>query len=210
MRIRVAGSAEVVPVFGILRGGMLIPGPAHAELRTVPAADCETVDARPSALWREHDGELVFAEFFEAYFTENLTNSAPREKFVAESYSELFDREFPRDGLSAPKYYGDGLVMCPHCGRISRPLSYLGVIRCNDVKCRMELNNPFYDPEHLKESIEWGRLSHLAEFRGQYYCVKMERYYPAPPSCMKIFYERCSEYLREWWRVHRPRRGQEK
>ena len=210
MRIRVNDSAEVVPVFGMLHSGVLIPGPNHAGLRTVPAADCETVDARPSALWCARDGEVAFSEFFEAYFTVNLANSAPREKFVAESYFELFDREFPRDDLPSPKYYGDGLIMCPSCGRISRPLSRLGMIRCNDRECRLTMNNPFYDPEHLKESIEWGRLSYLAEFREQYYCVKMERYYPAPPSSMKILYERCSEYIREWWRVHRPRRGQEK
>ena len=194
----------------MLRGGLLISGKDHAGVHIAAAAECEVVDARPSALWEECDGERAFAEFFEVYFSKNLTVGAPREKFVVQSYFELFDREFPRDDLEIPKYYGEGLVMCPRCGRIFRPLSYLGVIRCNDLKCRLEMNDPFYDPKRVKESIEWGRLSYLAECRGQYYCVKTERYYPAPPSCAKVFYERFSEYLREWWRRHRPRRGQEK
>ena len=194
----------------MLRGGLLISGRSHTELRTVSAAGCDVVDARPSAFWIERDGERAFAEFFEAYFRENLTGGAPREKFVVQSYFELFDREFPRDDSGSPKYYGDGLVMCPRCARIFRPLSYLGVIRCNDHACRSELNNPFYDPKRIKESIEWGRLSHLLEYRNLYYCAKMGRYYPTPPSGVKIFYERVSEYIREWWRIHRPRRGQEK
>ena len=209
MRVKVSGG-EIVPVFGTLHGDLLIPGTEHAELRTVAAADCEIVDPKPSALWAERDDERAFAEFFETYFLENLDNGAPRETFVVQSYFQLFDREFPREELRSPKYYGDGLIMCPRCGRISRPLSYLGVICCNERTCRMEMNNPFYDPELVNKSIEWGLLSHLAEHRDRYYCVKMERYYPAPPSRMKILRERCSEYLREWWRVHRPRHGQEK
>lgn len=210
MRIRVNGSAEIVPVFGMLRGGLLISGSSRAELRTVAADRCEVVDARPSALWSERDGERAFAEFFEAYFTVNLADGAPREKFVVQSYFKLFDREFPRDDLQLPKYHGNGLVMCPRCGRIFRPLSRLGVIRCNDRECRLEMNDPFYDPERLEESIEWGRLSHLAEYREQYYCAKTERYYPAPPSRVKVFWERFSESFREWRERHRPRRGQEK
>ena len=209
MRVRIHGSDEIVPVFGTLRGGLLISGPDRAELRPV-AAEYEIVDARPSALWSERDGERAFAEFFEAYFAENLASGAPREKFVVQSYFELFDREFPRNDLELPKYYGDGLVMCPRCGRISRPLSFLGVIRCNDLKCRLEMNNPFYDPEQLEDSIEWGRLSYLSECREQYYCAKMDRYYPAPPSILKVFGERLSEGFREWRQRHRPRRGQEK
>ena len=210
MRIKAHGSDDVIPVFGVLRDGLLTSGKDDAELLTFSAADCEVIDARPSALWIERGGERAFAEFFEAHFRENLINGAPREKFVVQSYSVLFGREYPRDDLEVPKYYGDGLVMCPRCGRIFRSLSRLGVIRCNDRACRLEINNPFYDPERIKESIEWGRLSHLIENRDRYYCAQMERYYPVPPSGAKIFYERLSEYLRKWWRKHRPRRGQER
>ena len=210
MRITIRGSDEIVPVFGMLRDGLLISGEDHAELRVVSAAECTVVDSRPSALWIERGGESAFSEYFETYFRKNLAHGAPRERFVVQSYFELFDREFARDDLGLPKDYGDGLVMCPRCGRIFRPLSYLGVIRCNDRACRLEMNDPFYDPERIKESIEWGRLTHLVEFRNQYFCAKMERYYPARPSFLKILHERLSEYLREWWRVHRPRRGQEK
>ena len=63
----------------MLRGGLLVSRSDCAELRTVPAAECEVVDSQPSALWIERDGERAFAESFETYFRENLTNGAPRE-----------------------------------------------------------------------------------------------------------------------------------
>ena len=210
MRILVRGSEEIFPVFGVLRGGALIFDRREEIFRVVPAADQEIVDGRSSSFWCENDGGSAFPEFFERYFRENLASGAPREKFVAESYHELFDREFPRDDLEKPKYYGKGLVRCPRCGRIFRPLSFLGTIRCNDRECRLEMNNPFYDPERLKESIEWGRLTHLAEFRDRCYCVKTQRYYPAPPSRTALFAERFSEWFREWRKRHRRRRGYER
>ena len=210
MKILVRGSEDVFPVFGLLRGGALTFDRREMVFRIVPAADHEVVDGRSSSFWYGRDGETTFAEFFEKYFRENLANGAPREKFVAESYHELFDREFPRDEQETPKYYGNGLVSCPRCGRIFRPLSFLGTIRCNDRDCRMEMNNPFYDPERLKESIEWSRLTYLAECRDRYYCVKTQRYYPIPPSRAALFAERVSEWFREWRKRRRNRRGREK
>ena len=201
---------DTEPAFGILDGGVLILDRHDAVFRVVVPDMYRIIDERRSNFWEERNGKFAFAEFFETYFSENLTNGAPREKFVVQSYFELFDREFPRDDLEIPKYYGDGLVSCPRCGRIFRPLSCLGAIRCNDPACGMEMNNPFYDTARSKESIEWKRLSHLAEYRTQYYCAKTERYHPAPPSRLKVFCERLSESFREWREKHRPRRGQEK
>ena len=210
MRIKAPGFDEIVPVFGMLRGGALIFDRRNGTFRVVDSKECEVVDDRRSSFWIGHDGERAFAEFFERYFGENLAHGAPREKFIAESYHELFDREFPRDELDTPKYYGNGLARCPRCGRIFRPLSHLGVIRCNDRNCRMAMNNPFHDPERLKESIEWGRLTHLSECRELYYCAKTQRYYSAPPGRMALLRERLGEWFAEWRRKHRRRRGQEK
>ena len=205
MRITVGDSGKIEPVFGELSGVLLVPTSDGRGFARVAAGICVVVDGRRSALWVERDREWAFAEFFETHFLENLANGAPRERFVVESYGELFGREFPRDNLELPKYYGDGLVRCPRCGRISRPLSYLGVIRCNDRDCRMDMNNPFYDRERIRESIEWGRLSYLAEYRDQYYCLKMERYYPAPPGRLAIYREKLSEWFRDWRRRRRGR-----
>ena len=187
-------------MFGMLRAGALVFDPTGGSFRTVAADDYEVVDGRKSSFWIESGGETAFAEFFERYFFENLANQAPREKFIAESCLELFDREFPRDELDTPKYYGNGLVSCPKCGKIFRPLSFLGVIRCTDRDCRLLMNNPFYDPERLKESIEWGRLEHLSECREQYFCAKTQRCYPAPPSRAALLAERLSERFRKWRR----------
>ena len=205
MRITVGDSEKIEPVFGELSGALLILTPDGRGFTRVPAESCVIVDGRRSALWIERGREWAFAEFFETYFSENLANGAPREKFIVESCGELFSREFPRDDLELPKYYGDGLVRCPRCGRIFRPLSYLGVIRCNDRDCRMDMNNPFYDCERIRESIEWGRLSYLAEYRDRYYCSKMERYYPAPPGRLAICREKLAEWFREWRLRHRRR-----
>ena len=210
MRIKIRGSEDILPVFGLLGGGALTFDRRETIFRILPAADYEVVDGRSSAFWCELEGGSAFAEFFEKHFRENLANGAPREKFVAESYLELFDREFPHDDLETPKYYGNGLVRCPQCGRIFRPLSFLGTIRCNDRDCRMEMNNPFYAPERLKESIEWGRLTYLVECRDRYYCVKTQRYYPVPPSRAALFAERVSEWFREWRKRRRRQTGHEK
>ena len=104
----------------MLRSGALVFDPTGGGFRTVAADDYEVVDGRKSSFWIESGGETAFAEFFERYFMENLANQAPREKFIVESCLELFDREFPRDELETPKYYGDGLVRCPHCGNQNR------------------------------------------------------------------------------------------
>ena len=210
MRIRLGGSDEVTPVFGALHCGLLIPAGEGGALRVVPEAECTIVDGERSVFWAERNGEFAFEEFFEPWFSHNLDNGAPRETFVIESYRVLFDREFPRADLKEPKYCGNGLVMCPHCGGISRPLSFLGVIRCTDPRCRAFFNNPFYDLERIRESIEWGRLSHLSEYRGQYYCPPMRRYYPAPPGQWALIRERLSGWFRELLHRCRPRRGQEK
>lgn len=210
MKVKLRDTAGIEPVFGILHDGVLIFPKNCGGLRTVPFESCEIVDDRKSALWMMRDGESAFAEFFEAYFSVNLGNRAPREMFVAASCRELFRREFPCDDLETPKYHGNDLVSCPHCGRIFRPLSFLGVICCNDNCCRRDMNNPFYDPARIRDSIEWGRLVHLAEYRGQYYCPKNRRYYTRPPSVAALLYERLIERLREWRRRHHWRRGQEK
>lgn len=210
VKIKLRYTAEIEPVFGMLRGGLLIFPQTGGGLRTIATEACEIVDDRKSALWVTRNGEAAFAEFFEAYFSVNLESGAPRERFVAASYRELFRREFPGAELETPKYHGDGLVRCPHCGRIFRPLSFLGVVCCNDRSCLLDMNNPFYAPERIKESIEWGRLTHLAEYRGKYYCPKTQRYYPQPPSGATLLYEMFVERFREWRRRHRRRRGQEK
>lgn len=199
----------VEPVFGLLHGGALLIWES-GRLRSVAAAECEIVDGRRSTLWTDRNGDAAFVEFFEAYFTENLNNRAPRERFVAESYRELFLREFPCVEAETPKYYGDGLIRCPRCGRIFRPLSHLGMVRCNDSACHLDMNNPFYDPEQIKGSIEWKRLAHLAEYRGQYYCPKTQRYYPNVPSRLALLREALSEWFSEWRRCHHRRRGQER
>ena len=207
MKIKLRDTAEIEPVFGMQNGGLLI-FPQNGVLRTVAPGECEIVDDRKSALWTDRDGETAFAEFFETYFQVNLGNGAPRERFIAISYRELFRREFPCGDLEVPKYHGDGLVRCPHCGRIFRPLSFLGVIRCNDRNCLRNMNNPFYDPERIKKSIEWRRLSHLAECSEQYFCPKTQRYYPRPPSGTALLYERLVERFREWRRRRHRRPGQ--
>jgi len=194
IRIRDGG---IEPAFGIFDDSVLIFDRHNTVFRLVGADEHRLVDDRHSACWSERDGKLAFAEFFETYFTENLAGGAPREKFVAEGYFELFEREFPDPDAKIPQYYGDGLVRCPRCGRIFRPLSYLGQIKCNDRGCGMEMNNPFYAPERLKESIEWKRLSHLAEYADQYYCAANRRYYPARPSRTALLVERACEWFRE-------------
>ena len=210
MKAAIRDTGDIEPVFGILHDGLLLFLKNGGGLRTVAAADCEIIDGRRSALWADRNGESAFAEFFESYFRENLDSGAPRETFVAESYHELFRREFPCGEAETPKYYGKGLVRCPYCGRIFRPLSHLGMIRCSDSGCRRDMNNPFYDPERIKDSIEWGRLTYLAEHRDQYYCPKTQRYYPAPPSAAALLYEALREWFREWRLRHHRRRGQEK
>lgn len=209
MKVKFNGASDMEPVFGILRGGSLLIW-ADGGLRSVAANECEIVDDRKSALWMYRDGDSAFAEFFEPYFRENLSNGAPRERFVAESYRELLLREFPRDDAETPKYYGNGLIRCPRCGRIFRPLSLLGMVRCNDRACRLDMNNPFYDPARIRESIEWKRLAHLTEYRARYYCPKTQRYYPAVPSRAELLREVLVEWFREWRKRHHRRRGQEK
>ena len=202
MKIKIRDTADIEPVLGVLRNGWLVFPEKGGALRLVGAGDGEVVDTRKSALWITRDGGSAFAEFFEVYFSVNMSNGAPRERFIAASYRELFLREFPCDELKTPEYHGNGLVRCPHCGRIFRPLSFLGVIRCNDRECLRDMNNPFYDPARIKESIEWGRLNHLAEYRGLYYCPKTQRYYPKPPSWAALLCELFAEWVRD------RRRGQ--
>lgn len=194
MLIEFEGKTE--PVFGI-RGeaALIFPADNTWEYRAVGAG--KIVDSASSGLWVEGDGLSAFPEFFETYFRENLANGAPRELFVVESYRELFYREFPRVALPTPKYCADGLVMCPKCARIFRPLSYLGIVRCNDPKCRIEMNNPLYDRELLRESIEWKRLNYMSEFGNRCYCVKTRRYYPHPPGKWELLREKIAEWLAE-------------
>lgn len=206
MRIDADGFAEIEPVFGILSGGALVLDPSAGVFRTIPADSYRMVDDRASAWWAERDGGFAFPEFFEPYFTENLAHKAPRECFVVECWRELFDREHPRDDLPRPEYFGRGLVMCPVCGTIFEPLSFLGVVRCTGRECRAEMNNPFYDREHLNESIEWKRLSHLVEHRNRYFCVKTRKYYPVPPTNWSLFCEALSERLKEMRRRREERR----
>lgn len=196
----------IAPVFGILDDGMLVLDRQNVRFRLIPLDEPRTIDVRSSALWIEHGGQRAFPEFFETYFSQNLIQGAPRETFVAKSYFELFDREFPRDDLAFPKYYGDGLVRCACCGRIFRPLSFLGTIRCNAPDCRSEMNNPFYDSAMIRESVEWKRLSCLSDHAGQCYCTKTMRYYSSPPGRVALI----KEYLMEWvdkWLDRRQRHG---
>ena len=207
MRINADGSAGIEPVFGMLRGGALVFDRNAGIFRTVAMDKYKAVDDRTSSFWVKRDGQSAFPEFFEPYFSENLACKAPRELYIAEGYRELFDREYPREGLMLPKYYGRGLVMCPVCGTIFEPLSFLGVVYCTGRECRLAMNNPFYDPERLRESIEYRKIQgYRSEHANRYYCVKTQRYYPSPPTRWDLLREALAEYLNDLRRRRREKR----
>ena len=176
----------LAPVFGVLANGALLLETNGCIIRH-SASDLRDhgvrmVDARKSAFWEPRGEDWAFPEWFEPYFGENLANGAAWETLIVRYYRDLLLREFPRDGLAMPKYYGKGLIRCPRCGRSFEPLSFLGVVRCNGFRCRWAMNNPFYDPERLRESCEWGRIAHELPGPAGYYHAPNGRYYPSPPN----------------------------
>ena len=216
MLIEKTSLSEPVPVFGIREnGGLLLE--TGEELRysdhNEQKTDWRIIDRRKSAFWENRGGEWAFPEWFRPYFGINLANGAAWETRIVKYYRELFLREYPRDDLASPEYYGRGLIRCPKCGRIFEPLSFLGVVRCNGYRCRLEMNNPFYDPERLKESCEWGRLEYELPGPNGYYYVKTQRYYPAPPTVFGLGREWLVRWLEEYrktrrrklWRQYRRR-----
>jgi len=213
MLIAFSGDADkrLAPVFGMRDDGALLVESA-AGLRYLPPNDgnFEVVDGRRSEFWVRGADGWAFPEWSVPYFGENLANGAEREAAVVKCYRELFLREFPRAGLELPKYHGNGLIRCPRCGRIFEPLSFLGWVRCNGFRCRLEMNNPFYDPARLRESCEWGQLEYaLAAGQGGYYHAETRRYYPRPPTRRDLWCGQIVSWLDEFRRRRRHRRWQE-
>ena len=182
------------PVFGVLENGRLLTEKDGGLNPSVPDVKdhhgWRVIDGRDSAFWENHGGARAFPEWFKPYFNENLVNGAAWEALIVRYYRDLFLREFPRDGLVMPEYYGRGLIRCPQCGRCCEPLSFLGVVRCNGSRCRLEMNNPFYNPARLRESCEWGRIGHELPGPAGYYHAKNGRYYPSPPDILDLVRER--------------------
>ena len=201
MRINADCFAGTEPVFGMLRDGALVFDRNASVLRVIAANKYKVADGRASTFWVEHDGQSAFPEFFEPYFNENLACEAPRERYIADGCRELFDREYPREELKAPKYFGRGLIMCPVCGTIFEPLSFLGIVYCTGRECRFAMNNPFYDPERLRESIEYRKLEgYMLDYANRCYCVKTQRYYPAPPTRWDLWREALAKRYDDWRR----------
>jgi|GEM_PF-6309111 len=211
MLILRAGDAEkrLEPVFGIRDDGALLIGSGDG-VYCIPGRSGVTVaDGRRSALWKRGVDGWAFPEWFIPYFWENLKNGAERERAIVVCYRELLLREFPRADLALPRYSGSGMIRCPRCGRIFEPLSFLGVVRCNGYRCHLEMNNPFYAPERLRESCEWKRLTYYLAGQGGYYHAPTRRYYPAPPTEWDLLRERIVMRWAEWRRRRRLRRWQE-
>ena len=198
----------LAPVFGVLEDGTLLieTDGCIEHLKTdVHDRGFRIIDGRGSAFWEDRGGIRAFPEWFKPYFCENLANGAAWEALIVKYYRELFMREFPRDDLEMPKYYGRGLVRCPKCGRSFEPLSFLGVVRCNGFRCRSEMNNPFYSPERLRESCEWGRIEYELPGPVGYYYARTGRYYPSPPGVWDLAREQIVTRLDDFRRRREER-----
>lgn len=144
----------------------------------------EVIDDRESLFWISHITkdveELIFPEWFETYFYENLSNDAPRESHLLRSYEILFTREFSSKFLVTAKVVEIQWCQCPICEDVFENESFFGRIYC--PKCYREINNPFENHDMLYNSPEIITLKQMSEHKNCYFYEKTKQYYQSPPK----------------------------